>query len=378
MALLLAALSFRAAAAEAQPGCREAFGDSLAVRTIRAFDRAAAVPPVWDDFTPARHPILLLADSTHRGRPETPVCAAIWRAGAPLEVVELAARPRLLTPLFGMVNLESVGPASADPSGGIPAVPDPVAAELRARGVTRAVVLDVPLDLGRLGRLGQMLREGRVDPAQMQADFAVHEGFHLHVQFPHWLDQRRTYAWPAWDQQPDRRELRERCYAGSPELAAALAREIAALVAAFDAVAADSTRRDVTLGVRHARHAVQLRAERRRLQDTLTVALGGRRISCELAEDLLELEEGTTQWIGHATMVRAGFATMEGLRGRYAGTQPEVFYQTGPLQLWVLEGILGGAAMRHVTVTLARSAGPHAGVFAHFDHHTRLLAERGR
>ena len=123
----------------------------------------------------------------------------------------------------------------------------------------------------------------------------MHEGFHLHVQFPAWLDQARTYAWPAWDRQPDLRELHQRCYAGSPELSAALALEIDALVAAFDAVGADGATRDVARGVGHARRFVELRAARRRLQDTATVAQGGRRISCALAEDLMQLEEGSAQ-----------------------------------------------------------------------------------
>ncbi|HEX6372275.1 MAG TPA: hypothetical protein VF006_25375 [Longimicrobium sp.] len=382
---LAIAISFIAAAgarpAEAQRPCSAAFADSLSIRTLRAFERVAAVPPVWDDYTLARHPLLLLADSTFRGRAETPVCAAIWRSGTPLEVVELAARPPFSSPIYGMIDSDPAGSGATEDSRHLfvarrPA-PPAVVAKLRARGITRVVALNVPMNVGGLGRLGEMLREANADLALMQADLAVHESFHLHSQFPTWLDQERAYRWPAWDHQPDRAELGERCYAGSPELARALEAERRALVAAYDAVSADSSRRDAALGLHHALRFVELRRARRALQDTTTVAQGSRRISCGLGEDIMELEEGTSWWIGHATTVRAGLTTPAELRGRYAGQNPEVFYQTGALQLWILEGLLGGDEVRRITASIARSTGadgPAGGLFAQFEDRTRQLA----
>jgi hypothetical protein len=251
-----------------------------------------------------------------------------------------------------------------------------VVAALRSRGVARAVVLNVPLRLASMGRLGGMLLAMKADPASLQSDLAVHESFHLHSQFPTWLDQPRTYAWPAWDLQPDRAELRQRCYAGSPELSAALRAEIQALVAAYDAVSVDASSRNVALGLRDAQRFVELRASRRKLQDTITVAQGQRRISCAMAEDLMELEEGATQWIGHATSVGAGMTTTATLRGSYAGTQAESFYQTGPLQLWVLDGLLGRDALRRITSSIARSTSPEdGGLYAQFESQIRRLVE---
>ena len=368
LALLVAALSVLARPADAQRSCADAFSDSLSRRTLVALETVAAIR-VWDDYTLGRHPLLLLADSAHRGGAGTPVCAAIWRRGVPLERIELTERPPFSTPIYGMIDSDPVGPGAVEGADQLPVVQKPappaIAAALRARGVTRAVVLNVPMTFAGLGRLGEMLASSKADPVLIQADLAVHESFHLHSQFPTWLDQPRTYAWPAWDRQPDRPQLRERCYAGTPAIAAAFDAEMQALLAAYDAVVAAETR-DKPAGRRHARRFVELRAERRRLQDTVTVAQGNRKISCELAEDLMELEEGTTQWLGHATTVRAGFTTTAGLRGRYAGTQPERFYQTGPLQLWVLEGLRGRKAMRRITASIARSRGPDGGVFAQF------------
>ena len=363
--------------------CGEAFSDSLAARDLDALNRVAAVGPVWDDYRLARHPLLLLADSSHHGSARTPVCAAIWRAGKALRIIELAERPPFSTALYGMIDLDAaraapLGSAAEFAAAWKPA-PAAVAAALRAAGVTRAVVLNVPLDLHRLGTLGGVLIRMHVDPAAMHADLATHESFHLQVQIPAWLGQHRNYRWPAWDIQPDRAELRHRCYAGSPAIAAALESELGALLAAFTAVAADSLHRDAGAGLRHARRFVEARAARRRLQDGVTVTRGGEQISCGLAEDLLELEEGTAQWIGHATSLRAGLTTMTALHGSYSGTQPEAFYKTGPLQLWVLDGLLGHDALRQVTRSIARSAGPDGpkgGLFAQFDQQTSKLADK--
>jgi hypothetical protein len=276
-----------------------------------------------------------------------------------------------------MLSLDSAGPgAHADAAALAPATHGLRPADLatlRARGVVRAVVLAVPLDWSRLGAFGEALRKAGADPVGRHADLAVHESFHLHVQFPAWLDQPRTYAWPAWDMQPDRRELRERCYAGLPELATALDTEVAELLAAFDGLHSDGSR-SVEQARHHALRFVELRLARRKLQDTLTVAQGSRRIPCGLAEDLMELEEGAVQWIGHATALRAGLTTLGRLRGSYGASQPDVFYRTGPLQLWLLEGLLGPKAMRSLTASLARAAAPDApdgSLFALVAHHTR-------
>jgi hypothetical protein len=328
---------------------------------------------VWDDYTLARHPVLLLADSTFRGAPATPVCAAIWRHAKPLERLELPARPPFSTPIYGMINADPVGPRATAMASQLAVAqrpaPDEAVEVLRGRGIARAVVLGVPLEFAGLGRLGEMLADAKADPVLIQADLAVHESFHLHSQFPTWLDQPRSYAWPAWDVQPDRAELRARCYAGSPALSAASRAELDTLVAAYDAVVVDSSRRDLARGLRYARRFIELRAARRTLQDNITVAQAGRRITCGLAEDLMELEEGTTQWLGHATTVRAGLTTTARLRGSYAGTQPEMFYQFGPLQLWVLEGLFGREQLHRMTSSIARSTGPEGptgGVHAQF------------
>lgn len=96
----------------------------------------------------------------------------------------------------------------------------------------------------------------------------------------------------------------------------------------------------------------------------MTVARDDERISCQAAEDVMELEEGIAQWIGHATAVRAGLTTTA--RTSYAGLQPELFYVKGPLQLWILEGLLGDDAMLSLTSAVVRSDGPEEALFGQF------------
>lgn len=362
-----------AAPLAAQTPCTRAFTDSLAQRDLTALARVAAIAPVWDTYSLANHALLLVADSAHRGSNDTPVCAAIWRFNRELDVVELARRPQLSTPLYGMVSLEPVGVAVNEWAAPLAArlAPDSVLRHrLASRQIDRAVVLPFPMDFTRLGAMGAAMRQAGINPALLQADFAVHEGYHLHVQFPAWLGQGGIYAWPSWDRQPDRQQLRERCYAGSEAITDAVRREHAALLLAFDGL--DSLEAGLlprsAIAERAARF-VTLRGERYALLDSVRVDIEGRAVTCAEAEDVMELQEGTSQWVGHATTVRAGLVTRTGKRGSYARPQPEAFYQLGPLQLWIMDALLTDDAMRSVTARMARSTSqdsPDGSVFRQF------------
>lgn len=382
LALGLASVLVSSTAA-AQGNCQAAFKDSISVRTLAAFERVAAVPPIWGNYSLARHPLLLLADTSFHGSPVTPACAAIWRARQPLKVIELQVRPGLSTPLYGMLNLDPAGPGAV--SGGADLLEswrrrvNPAdTAKFAALDLRRAVILPVPLNFSNLGAFGKALAQIKADPARMQADLAVHESFHLHSQFPTWLDQSKAYAWPTWERQPDRAELRQRCYAGSEALSTALAAELSALSAAFDSLADEVTPERVDGALANARQFVALRADRRRLQDTMTVDQEGRRISCGLAEDIMELEEGSVQWLAQITTIRAGLVKLEKLKGTFASPQPETFYQFGPLQLLVLERLLGVDEMPRITSAIGNASGPDQLLFQQFDRETAQLAERRR
>jgi len=356
--------------------CAAATSDPELRGVVTLLERLAATPPVWDGYAPAQEPVLLALDTARfAGAPLTPACVLVWHAQAPLRVVELSAHPGLSTSLYGFLNIEPDGPRAQ--AGAVATmvssrrITSEDEARLRAAGATRAVVIPVPLDLGTLGSLGEALRRSGTDPALIQAEMVVHEGFHLHVQFPAWLDQaRRVHAWPDWDLQPDRREMRERCYAGSPAIATAFDAELGALLAAFDALYGAEAARDAHAARAAAQRFIELRTSRYALLDTTTVRQGDRRIGCALAETHLELEEGTAQWVGHATLLHAGVRSMTTLRGSYGTAQPDAFYRTGPLQLWILDALLGRDAVHALTARLARAASPDTGLHHEF---ARLL-----
>src|SRR5262245_13708708 len=101
-----------ASAVSAQSTCPAAFDDSISIRQLVAYECVDAVPPIWGTYTLARHPLLLLADTSFHGSPATPACAAVWRSGQALQIIELHARPRLSTPMYGMLSLDPAGPGA--------------------------------------------------------------------------------------------------------------------------------------------------------------------------------------------------------------------------------------------------------------------------
>jgi hypothetical protein len=333
---------------------------------VAALDTMAGVPPVWSDFTIANHPIVLVSQGTDANAAG---CAGIWRHRRTLEVVPIDRAVRFSTPLYGMWNGDPVGPrarmkqlpGTSDP----PTVPAALERALRAGGDTRAVIIPAILDLDRLGALGSALRQARVDPVNVLAPIAVHESYHLHSQFPAWLDQQGRYDWPAWDIQPDRRAIVARCYGGSDAVRTALKTEMAALEQAWlsSIEAADD---DARARVREQGRAfVDARWARYAMLDTMRVPSPEGPVSCERAEDVMELQEGATQWIGFATAVRAGVVG-ERSAGR---SQAEAFYVMGPFQLLVMQHLLGDERMGEVTRAITRSqqpSGPDGALFGRF------------
>lgn len=362
LAAALAGLLAGGRPAHAQAACAGAFSDSLVQRELRGLERASAVAPLWRDYSLRHHPVVLVADSTLPA-PAGTVCAAVWRAGEPLVPLTLTRRPAMATPLYGMISLQEPTAAATNPGlvSALQRVDGADSAALARQGVARGVVLVVPLRFERLGALGEMLARANADPVRIQTEMAVHESFHLQVQFPVWLGlEPAGYPWPSWDVQPDRNAIRATCYAGAPEVLDALRSEQDALVRAFDAAAARAPQ-DSTAEL--ARHFVALRLARYALIDSLHREPGATAVACEAGEDLMELEEGLVQWVGHATLVEAGLTTLAQLRSSYIAEQAERFYQLAPLQLWVLKALHPEADPSAHFDAISNARAPHS-IFA--------------
>ena len=356
LTMALMALPFRLAAQD----CATVMAAPEVANLKFALDAIAAVPPVWSDYTLANHPVVFIAQSADT---LAPACVAIWRQAQPPVVLPLPRGVRLATPLYGMWNGDPIGAdatANVGIAAALSAVPIELEDALRALGESRAVLLPAPLRLDELGAFGAALKSMGIDPTLMLAQLAVHESYHLHSQFPTWLGQPKRYDWPAWDVQPDRAALVAKCYQGSDAVTAAHEREFGHLNDARAALESDAGAADITTRVRDAARAfVAARRERYALLDGVTIDSPAGPMTCAHAEDVMELEEGAPQWIAYSTAIRAGLMDMAKV-GRAAN---EPFYVTGPLQLWILERLVGAEAMLNVTGEITRSAGPSGAIF---------------
>jgi hypothetical protein len=341
-----------------QPAVRQLMG---------ALDRVAAVGPVWDDYDPGNHPVVLLAqdrDTTHA------VCAAVWRRGREPIVLPVGQRIRLMTALYGLWDGDPPGPHPVVGNGDIAAtmttIPPELERAIRSTGNSRAVVLLAPVRFDELGALGRALAAMHADPVVLGTQLVVHEGYHLHSQIPVWLDQSHRYAWPRWDVQPDRKQLVGRCYGGSPAVEAAVRDETTALLAAWDLLSSERSPSRDSLAREKARSFIALRRARYALVDSMRVGSPTGPESCERAENTMELEEGAPQWIAYETAVRAGVMSLDGA-GRSSN---ENFYTTGVFQLWIMERLLGNERVRELSSRLTRAESPTAptgSIFAAFE-----------
>ncbi|NOT10130.1 MAG: hypothetical protein HOP28_18205 [Gemmatimonadales bacterium] len=337
------------------------------VRSLAAaLDKAAAVGPVWSDYTIANHPVVFVSQT-----PDTTasVCASVWRFRKPPVVVAMSRRVRFSTPLYGMWNGDSVRRDPSQGNAGIASSLRPIPPELeqvlRGMGEIRVVFLPVPLRFETLGALGRSLQAMKIDPTLMMSQLAVHESYHLHSQIPTWLGQPGRYDWPAWDVQPDRKALVEQCYAGTPAVTDLRRREMEALLAAWDTLMAERSAASDARAIASAKTFISTRRERYALLAAVTIPSPAGPVSCERAEDVMELEEGAPQWMAYVTAVRAGLmqATQVGRASN------ESFYVTGTFQLWILERLLGNSAMRALTKKITRAArpdGPEGAIFQRF------------
>lgn len=343
------------------PRCAAALQRTDLQALLRALDTVASLAPVWDGYSIRRHPVLLVARDTMPTRADSGSCIVLWRHAGPAVTLRASAEPRYSTPLYGFFNGDSLGPraraGSQEALGGMRRVPADLFDPLRRLAVRRAVLLPVPPDLRRLGPVGTEIAKQPGRLTGIQADLAIHEGFHLHVQFPRWFDQPSDHPWPGWDIQPDRAALVARCYAAASD-SLALRAEHDALVSAFRALWVDSGGADTARAKRHLGAYVEARRARYARAARTRIAAGADSVSCPVAEDVMELQEGATQWIGHSTSVRAGLNTTAGLDRSYANAQRERFYQTGAMQLWVLEAMRGRSGVRRITAAISRSRGP--------------------
>ncbi len=316
-----------------------AFVDGLARATLPR-------EPIWAGYEAADGAFVLHAGASETGS----ACVGLWRAGQAVAFAALAEEPALLTPLYGYyltfadtVAMGGLVPRSRQPPS--------VAAWLDGLGVESAVLMPVTIE-------GLPFEISALQKTQV----AVHEAFHVHVQAERWLGG--AGAWPDWDRQPDRVASRQ-CYTATPEVEAALARERGALDSLITALLDGQRGAACAAGQSFFEHRAARYSAARAVRVPLADGTPG---SCRHAEAILELEEGTADYVSWPLMVELGLASRETLLQRYNAQQNEAFYLTGAIQLHAIE-LMRPDDMIEVTRRIAASRSPVEGSI------TTILAE---
>ena len=118
---------------------------------------------------------------------------------------------------------------------------------------------------------------------------------------------------------------------------------------------------DTTLACQAGADFLALRDARYALLDGVEVAQAdGTPGTCEDAEILLELEEGTADYASWTVLHDLGLVSDEQLIRRYQAIQNDVFYLTGAMQLHAVAA-MSGDSMIQVTRGINASPGPETG-----------------
>jgi hypothetical protein len=339
--------------------CDAFFGSASVTRLVGYLARLPEIKmPLWTTYRAERHPVVLLGPA----HPAAPRCALVQAGGREVARAALDESVTVQAGIFGFYAAAAPGPRALPEMVGLGAVMRAAPAGLRAllarHALDRAMLQRVDFDPALLTALG-------VDPLRyvdtrevLSFLWIVHETFHLHAQFPTWLDQPTAYAWPAWDRQPDRAATVKTCYGGAD--GRQVGAERSALRAAFEAL---HLRGDRSAGCAAARSFVALRENRYQANAASRVASGAGAVSCEVAEAVMELEEGVPDYVARGTALALGLLSAERMLYAYDHPMTPLFYGFGGFELLVIRRLLGAAAMPALTERIAASTDHRGGVF---------------
>lgn len=297
---------------------------------------AATAPgePVWAQYGLEHGSYVVYAGESIEGGS----CLGIWQGGEIKGYGIFSVKPKLLTPLFGYFH-----PWQGKDGAALEPQPPEIKEWFAEIGLETAVIVPVRV-------------EGfpfELSPFQL-VQVALHEAFHVEVQMPRWFGS--TGAWPVWDQQPDRAALKA-CYSGDVSIESVFKDERDALVDLISALldgdrASACNSGEQFLSRRSARYEL--------LGEAHVNDHEGVPGTCEMAEDIMELEEGTADFASWSWLYHLGQTSRSRLLGRYQAQQDERFYQTGAMQLHALM-LMDPDGFLQMTEEIALSRTPQEG-----------------
>ncbi|MFK8137312.1 MAG: hypothetical protein AB8E15_03035 [Bdellovibrionales bacterium] len=195
----------------------------------------------------------------------------------------------------------------------------------------------------------------------------AHEAFHLFYQRRARVEPNGKINWPDWLEHPEHEKVEKNCYK-HPAISNAYRKELNALVRSAQLLSMLGNK-DAALEA--ALKFISSREERYKLlvQNNITVPLFSDEISisCMLAEQSLEIDEGITNYVGSIVSLNlnliSNFQFIE--FSRLFELNP-YFYGAGQLQLFILKSFLSQIDFDKVKTNLSDSKTPSVNVFTLF------------
>ncbi len=293
--------------------CQAAWNDSTALEFVALLEKSTSPEHlVWKGFNLGDGPIVLHAIDTLKEE----ACLGLWKNGKVISYSEVSEKPKLSTALYGyqlnFANLTDEG--LNNPLVKISQQPESITTWLNTNNAESAVIIptdfpDFPFKL----------------PASVKVQLAIHESFHVEVMLRYWFTEEG--AWPKWDQQPDRNELRS-CYLKGDSLTTEFREEQMTLSHMIEALLDNKKEEAIGLG----NSFLQQREARYDLLKNLEItAADGTKCSCEEGEDIMEIEEGLADYASWTMLYEVEAVSRKSLIQRYQAIQKEPFYLTGAM-----------------------------------------------
>ncbi len=295
-------------------GCDDLWATASAQEFVKDLEKAGSSNhPVWLDFELGDGAIVLDAGLNEQGQH----CLGLWKKGKVLSYQCLADKPKMLTQLYSYYLNYKEPITSPVPEAFFTTKASPDFVNwMNDLDIETAVYM--PVDFPKFPfKISSLVK----------TQIAVHESFHIEVQLRKWYTDQGN--WPAWDKQPKRGEILQ-CYTHSDAVKSLIEQELARLNQVISNLL-DNKKGEVCAS---GKAFLELRRERYSALNNIKVEQAdGLPGSCEVAEAIMEAEEGIADYASWTKLFDIGMADRNALLKRYSAQQKDHFYLTGAMLL---------------------------------------------